>query len=223
MAKEILIIENEGLIAGLLSKTLRRKGYEITVLEHKEALKRMRKRKASLVLLEAATATTEAAKTCRALRDWTTAPIIVLGDPSIELDDVEGIDCLTKPLDFRQVLAVVEDALGRERKRTKRKPRVLRCGDLTLDLRARRLTNGERRYRLTPKEFLLLRMFMSNPGQVLSHKAIMKEVWNTDYLDDLRTLYVHVSWLRSKIEDNSKQPLLLRTVRGVGYRFEGKA
>jgi DNA-binding response OmpR family regulator len=222
MAKEILIIENEGLIAGLLSKTLLRKGYDITILEHKEALKRMRKRKASLVLLEAATATTEAAKTCRVLRDLTTAPIIVLADPSVELDDVEGIDCLTKPLDFRQVLAVVEDALGRQRKRTKRKPRVLRCGDLTLDLRARRLSNGERRYRLTPKEFLLLQMFMSNPGKVLSHKVIMKKVWNTDYLDDLRTLYVHVSWLRKKIEDNSKQPLLLRTVRGVGYRFEGK-
>jgi two-component system response regulator RegX3 len=222
MAKEILIIENEGLIAGLLSKTLLRKGYDITILEHKEALKRMRKRKASLVLLEAATATTEAAKTCRVLRDLTTAPIIVLADPSVELDDVEGIDCLTKPLDFRQVLAVVEDALGRQRKRTKRKPRVLRCGALTLDLRARRLSNGERRYRLTPKEFLLLQMFMSNPGKVLSHKVIMKKVWNTDYLDDLRTLYVHVSWLRKKIEDNSKQPLLLRTVRGVGYRFEGK-
>jgi len=222
MAKEILIIENEGLVAGLLSKTLLRKGYEITVLEHREALKRVRKRKANLVLLEAATATTEAAKTCRALRDLTSAPIIVLGDSPIDLDDVEGIECLTKPLDFRQVLSVVEDALRRQRKRTKRKPRVLRCGELTLDLPTRRLTNGEQRYRLTPKEFLLLQMFMSNPGQVLSHKAIMREVWSTDYLDDLRTLYVHVSWLRSKIEDEPKQPVLLRTVRGVGYRFEGK-
>ena len=222
MAKEILIIENEGLIAGLLSRTLVRKGYNIAVLEHSEALKRVRKRKASLVLLEAPTAASEAARTCQALRDLTTAPIIVLVEPSIELDPVEGVECLRKPLDFRQVLATVEDALRRQRKRTKRKPRVLRCGDLSLDLQTRRLTKGEHCHHLTPKEFLLLQMFMSHPGQVLTHKAIMKEVWSTDYLDDLRTLHVHISWLRKKIEDNSKQPALLRTLRGVGYRFEGK-
>jgi two-component system alkaline phosphatase synthesis response regulator PhoP len=100
--------------------------------------------------------------------------------------------------------------------------RFLRCGNLSLDLRTQCLTKGQQRYRLTPKEFLLLKMFMSKPGQVLSHKAIMKEVWYTDYLGDTRTLYVHVNWIRKKIEDMPGSPVSLRTVRGVGYRFEVK-
>ena len=222
MAKDILIIENEGLIAGLLSRSLSQKGYGITVLEPKEALSRVRRRRTSLVLLEAPASQKEAIKMCRAVRDMTTAPIIALVEPPVDLEEVDGVDCLTKPLDFRELLVVVENVLSHDRKRTKRKPRVLRCGHLTLDLRTRRLTRGERRFRLTPKEFALLKMFMSNPGQVLSHKAIMKEVWDTAYLDDLRTLYVHVSWLRKKIEDNPKQPEVLRAVRGVGYRFQHK-
>jgi DNA-binding response OmpR family regulator len=223
MAKDILIVENEGLIAGFLSKTLSQKGYGITVLEPREALSRVRRRRASLVLLEAPASQKEAVRMCRSIRDTTTAPIIALVEPSMDLDEVDGVDFISKPLDFRELLVVVENALSHDRKRAKRKPRILRCGDLTLDLRTRRLTRGEQRYHLTPKEFALLRMFMSNPGQVLSHKAIMKEVWNTAYLDDLRTLYVHVSWLRKKIEDNPKQPAVLRAVRGVGYRFQGKS
>ncbi len=223
MAKQILIIENEGLIAGLLSKSLRQKGYQITVLELEEAQKRVRRRKASLVLLEAPATAREAAETCRSLRDLTTAPIIALVESPAELGDTEGIEYIIKPLDFRELLAAVENTLNRQRKLPKRTLRVLRYGGLRLDLRLRRLTKGKKRYRLTPKEFLLLKMLMSNPGQVLSHKVIMKKVWDTDYLDDLRTLYVHISWLRTKIEDNPKHPVLLRTVRGVGYRFEGKS
>jgi len=222
MAKHILIVENEGLIAGLLSRSLTRKGYDVTVLEHDSALKRSRKRRASLVLLDAPPTAEETSRTCRSLRGMVSAPIIALVDPALDLD-LEGVDCLSKPLDVRELLAAVEVALSQQGRGTKRAPRVLRSGDLTLDLRTRRLTKGDQRHRLTPKEHSLLKMFMSNPGHVISHQAIMKEVWETDYTDDLRTLHVHVSWLRKKIENNPKEPILLRTVRGVGYRFSGKA
>jgi two-component system alkaline phosphatase synthesis response regulator PhoP len=222
MAKEILIIENEGFIADLLSKSLRRKGYDIFVLGHREALKRARGYKASLVLLEAPASGAEASETCRFLRDATAAPIIALTESPVELEDLDGVEYLTKPLVFRELLKAVENALKRRRRPRKRKVRVLRCGDLALDLRTRALTKGEHLYRLTPKEFLLLKLFMRSPGKVLSHKALMKRVWNTDYLDDRRTLYVHVSWIRKKIEDAPEKPVYLRTVRGVGYRFEAK-
>lgn len=222
MAKEILIIETEGLITGLLGNSLLRKGYNISVLGHDEALKRSRKHRASLVLLEAPAAAAEAAETCRFLRDATTAPIIALTEASAELEDIEGVECLIKPVVFRELLKAVEEALKRRRRPRRHKPSVLRSGSLTLDLKNHSLSKGKRRYRLTPKEFLLLRVFMKNPGKVLTHKVLMKSVWNTDFLDDLRTLYVHVSWIRHKIEDKPDQPLYLRTVRGVGYRFEGK-
>jgi DNA-binding response OmpR family regulator len=222
MAKEILIIENEGFIAGLLSKSLLRKGYDISILEHDDALKRARKHKASLVLLEAPASGAEASKTCRFLRDATAAPIIALTESPAHLEEIDGVECLTKPVVFRELLKTVENTLKRQRGPRKRRVHVLRCGNLALHLKNHSLIKGDDRYRLTPKEFSLLKLFMRNPGKVLTHKAIMKHVWNTDYLDDLRTLYVHVSWIRKKIEDAPEKPSYLRTVRGVGYRFETK-
>jgi len=222
MAKEILIIEDEGFIAGLLSRSLLQKGYDVAVLERKAALRQARKHKASLILLETPASGAAAAETCRLLRDATTAPIIALTDSPAELDEIEGVEYLTKPVDFRKLLMAVENALSHQRKRKKRILRVLRRGGLALDLQTRYLTKGEQRYRLTPKQFLLLKMFMSNPGQVLSHKMILKEVWDTEYDGDIETLYVHVSWIREKIEDQPGKPVHLRTVRGVGYRFEVK-
>lgn len=221
MAKEILIIEDEGLIAGLLSKNLTRKGYDIAVLGSKDT-KQVRRHRPSLIILEAPASELETAKTCEFLQDATTAPIIALTESSAKLGELEGVTYLSEPPDFRELLAVVEKCLTVRRKRKKRTIQFLRLGDLALDMQTHSLIRGEHRYQLTPKEFLLLKMFMSNPGQVLSHKAIMKEVWDTSYLGDTRTLYVHVSWIRKKIEEQPRKPVILRTVRGVGYRFEVK-
>ncbi len=218
MAKHILIVENEGLIAGLLSRSLSQKGYDLTVLEPEDALTRVRLRKTSVVLVDGPPTTDQTESICQSLRSLTSAPIVILAEspPDFEMD---GVACLTKPLDVREFLAAVEGAVTHRGRRASRARQVLRRGELILDLRTRRLIRGEQRFRLTPKEHALLAMFMRHPGQVLNHEAIMKEVWDTDYTDDLRTLHVHVSWLRKKIEDDPKQPERLRTVRGVGYRF----
>jgi DNA-binding response OmpR family regulator len=219
VAKEILIIENEGFIAGLLRRSLLKKGYSISVLEHDQALKQVRKHKASLVLLEAPALAAEAAETCRFLRETTTAPVIALTDSPDDLEEMDGVRYLVKPVVVRELLASVEQALQRRPSR-KGRLRVLRHGALRLDLKTHILTKGKQRYRLTPKEFALLRVLMRNPGKVLSHKRLMREVWKTNYDGALSTLYVHISWLRKKIEQNPDRPQHLRTVRGVGYRFD---
>jgi two-component system phosphate regulon response regulator PhoB len=85
---------------------------------------------------------------------------------------------------------------------------------------SRTLSKGQNTFHLRPKEAALLALFMQNPGRVLSRREIMKEVWDTDYMGDTRTLSVHVRWLRLKIEDDPGKPRLLCTVRGRGYRFE---
>lgn len=95
----------------------------------------------------------------------------------------------------------------------------LRVGELSLHMEDRTLFKNGRREKLTPKEARLLKAFMSNGGKVLTRKYLMKEVWETDYLGDTRTLDVHIRWLRQKIEDDPSRPRYLRTVRGVGYRF----
>jgi len=219
MTREILIVEDEGLIAGLLRKNLSQKGYEIAVLEPRVVLRQVREHKPSLVILDTSASDSEAWDMCGHLRETTSAPIVALAESPTTLDEMEGVTYLSKPPDFRELLEVVEQSLHL-RKRKKRIARFLRLGELTLDLQTHRLNMGENQYRLTPKEFRLLEMFMSKPGQVLNHKAIMKEVWDTSYVGDTRTLYVHVSWIRRKIEENPRKPLVLRTVRGIGYRIE---
>jgi two-component system phosphate regulon response regulator PhoB len=109
--------------------------------------------------------------------------------------------------------------VSRQKKRKAQTPRVLTVDGLSLNLKTRELQNGHGAIHLTPKECKLLATFMCHPNQVLSHRFLMREVWETEYIGDTRTLQVHVSWLRRKIEENPRRPTRLRTVRGVGYRF----
>ena len=97
---------------------------------------------------------------------------------------------------------------------------TLSVGHLHLDLRMRQLTRGELTFALTPMQCRLLHTFMLHPGEILSRQFLMREVWDTDYTGDTRTLEVHVRWIRKKIELNPSRPQHLRTVRGVGYRFD---
>jgi DNA-binding response OmpR family regulator len=96
---------------------------------------------------------------------------------------------------------------------------ILQVGELRLDLVAREVCRGEECLALSPKLYDLLLVFMRHPGHILSRKELMQIVWETDYMGDTRTLYVHVRMLRSKIEVNPSSPKYLRTIRGMGYRF----
>jgi DNA-binding response OmpR family regulator len=98
--------------------------------------------------------------------------------------------------------------------------RMIQVGDLALDPETRMLRRGSAVTQLRPKEATLLMHFMRHPGRVLPRREIMKAVWETDYVGDTATLNVHVRWLRTKIEDDPSAPRYLRTVRGVGYRFD---
>lgn len=93
----------------------------------------------------------------------------------------------------------------------------LHCGAITLDVGARVLRRGDDRYSLTPKECRLLEVFLRHQGQVLTRQFLMKEVWQTDFIADTRTLEVHVHWLRRKLAPDPSGPSYIHTVRGVGY------
>ncbi|MFQ5856032.1 MAG: winged helix-turn-helix domain-containing protein [Anaerolineae bacterium] len=96
---------------------------------------------------------------------------------------------------------------------------VLEFGDLVLDQARQEVTVCGKAHHLTPKECRLLATFMQHPGKILSREFLMREIWETDYAEDTRTIEVHVSWLRKKIEEDSSAPQLIQTVRGVGYVF----
>ncbi len=100
-----------------------------------------------------------------------------------------------------------------------REGRLLKIGGVALDLEQRTLMVDGEVSLLTPKQVKLLGLFMSHPGEVLTRKRIMKEVWETDYTGDTRTLDVHIHWVREKLRDVPGEPKYLQTLRGVGYRF----
>lgn len=97
--------------------------------------------------------------------------------------------------------------------------RILKLGGLILDRAKREVSARDKVHHLTPKECRLLAAFMQHPGEVLAREFLMREVWETEFTGDTRTIEVHVSWLRGKIEEDSSNPQLIRTVRGVGYVF----
>jgi DNA-binding response OmpR family regulator len=99
---------------------------------------------------------------------------------------------------------------------------VLQVGDVVLNVTQRCVLQGNRESHLTPRQARLLEVLMRHPGEILTRAFLMKQVWDTDYLGDTRTLDVHVHWVRKAIEEDPSSPFHLRTVRQVGYRFEAR-
>jgi DNA-binding response OmpR family regulator len=97
---------------------------------------------------------------------------------------------------------------------------LIEVGPIRLNLAQRKVQSLGKEARLTPKQVKLLEVFLLNPGRLLSRKTLLRRVWQTDYLGDTRTLDVHMSWLRRAIEPDPRNPIFLKTIRGMGYRFD---
>jgi DNA-binding response OmpR family regulator len=140
-------------------------------------------------------------------------PFVVVGDQD-HLSSTANTDTIfVAPDNPQQLCSEIKKATA------KQKDRFIRLPDLTIDCQQRQLLHHKKRYHLTPKGFKLLHLLIDHQNQDLSRKAIMKNVWETDYMGDTRTLDVHIRWLREKIEDNPSRPRRLLTIRGIGYRF----
>jgi two-component system, OmpR family, response regulator RegX3 len=151
----------------------------------------------------------------RKLASSTYAPIVLITAANAKVDGtINAAGFLAKPIAGRKLVTRVKSAID------SKPPRVLTVGKLSLDLERHKLTRGSRTFSLTPKEFTLLRILMNHAGQVVSRRALMKEVWQTDYLGDTRTLDVHIRWVRKKVEDNPEKPQRLVTLRGQGYTIQ---
>ena len=159
----------------------------------------------------------------RSLREWTAAPIIVLSAVGEEDEKVRALqagadDYVTKPFGPRELVARLEAVLRRSAQAPDEP--VLRAEGLELDLAAHEVRVGGELVRLTPKEFDLLTTLMRHRGRLMTHRALLTEVWGPAYADDVGTLRTHMSNLRRKVEPPGA-PRLLRTDAGVGYRLAG--
>jgi len=196
---------------------MEKRGYAVTVEHSTQTLwKRLQSFSPDIVVLDAASLKTSGARTCKQLRaSMNGTPILLIVDKKHAPDDEVGATgMLVPPFTPRKLLNNVARLLPGD------DSAALQVGPIKLNLAQRRITCAGREQRVTPKQARLLEMFLRAPGQLLTRKAIIKHVWDTDYTGDTRTLDVHMSWLRSVIEPNPQKPRYIKTVRGQGYRLD---
>jgi DNA-binding response OmpR family regulator len=218
MSLKVLLIGKYASTLSSLRSSLERKGYIVsTVRSRKKALEQVGADQPDLMVLDATSPKLDGGRTCQALRQKVgEVPIILIREEGNDSGQAEADFYLTAPFTFRKLANRIKKAV----RSSEQGGETLQVGGLILNLDRRSVVRGEKKYDLTPKQFELLETFMRHPGKVLSRKFLMKNVWDTDYLGDTRTLDVHVRWIREKIEENPSSPLYLCTIRGVGYRFE---
>lgn len=224
---KILVIEDEETMVAALRALLAREGHEVVAArDGPDGLDAAKTTRPNLILLDLALPGLDGLEVCRRLRVFSTAPVIMLTARAGEGDKVTGLevgadDYVTKPFSPRELLARVRAQLRRAQTYARAAGRdLLQVGEIAMDVPGRRVTVRGKEVRLPPKEFELLRVFMVNAGRVLGRDYLLDRVWGEDYAGDVRTLDVHVRWLREKIEREPGEPAHLLTVHGVGYRFQ---
>ncbi len=225
---KILIIEDEAPLAEGLAWSLRYEGFEALHAQNGDrGLELAQSSQPDLILLDLMLPGRSGIEICQELRGMGEAPIIMLTARGSESDKVMGLamgadDYVTKPFSTPELIARIRAVLRRVRSRqgTEAAPvETLAYGPVRMNLVSRKVTVKGTPTELTRREFDLLEAFMSHPGRVFTRETLLSRVWGeAEFIDD-RTVDVHVRWLRQKIEEEPGRPLLIQTVRNVGYRF----
>jgi DNA-binding response OmpR family regulator len=222
-----LLVDDELSVQKLLAYPLRKEGYDvIPALDGREALERLRDDNFDLVVLDVMLPRMDGFDVCRAIRSRSTVPIIMLTAKTEETDKVLGLelgadDYITKPFSVREfrsrVKAVLRRAALAQPEAQFEEP--IEAGELSIDFEKRSVVVRGESVRLTYVEFEILAALARAPGRVFSRTMLLERVWGDAAYRDPRTIDVHIRHLREKLEEESKTPELILTVRGVGYRF----
>jgi two-component system response regulator RegX3 len=222
----ILVVEDEVSYSDPLSYLLRKEGYEVAVAETgPAALEEFDRAGADLVLLDLMLPGLSGTDVCRALRQRSHVPVIMLTAKDSEIDKVVGLeigadDYVTKPYSSRELLARIKAVLRRGAEPEDLLPATLEAGPVRMDVERHVVTVNGTQASLPLKEFELLEILLRNTGRVLTRMQLIDRVWGSDYVGDTKTLDVHVKRLRAKIEPDPATPRHIVTVRGLGYKFE---
>jgi len=219
----IVVVDDDARIRDLLRRYLTQEGFEVLLAEDSKALNRLLTRETvHLIVLDLMLPDLNGYAVCEELRRTNPfVPILMLTARSQETDKIRGLDAgaddyVTKPFGPPELVARLEAVLRRARPEAS-EPTILAEG-LEIDLAARSVRRDGEPVHLTPTEFELLRALAQNRGRLMTHSALLSEVWGPAYADDLQVLRAHVANLRRKIEP-AEGPLYIKTDAGVGYRF----
>jgi two-component system response regulator RegX3 len=223
----ILLVEDDVPIADAVRYNLEREGYRVLVAYGgRQALAHFRNSPPQLVLLDLMLPEVSGLDLCRTMRAESLVPILVVTAKDTETDKVLTLeigadDYITKPFSMRELVSRVRAQLRRSAMVPPLStPTILSAGPVELDTESHEVTVRGEASVLPRKEFALLELFLARKGRLLTREFLIAEVWGYDYFGDTRTLDVHVKRLRAKIEDDPHNPRHLKTVRGLGYKFE---
>ncbi len=220
----VLGVDDEPQILRALRINLRVRDYEVHVASTgAEALELAGRYPPDLVILDLGLPDLDGVEVIGGLRGWTDAPIIVLSGRADSMDKVEALDAgaddyVTKPFGMDELLARMR-AVARRSAAEAADP-VVRIGELTVDLAAKRVSKDGADIRLTPTEWHLLEVLLRHPGKLLSQRQLLHEVWGPGYADATGNLRLYMAQLRRKLEPDPARPRWLLTEPGMGYRFQ---
>jgi two-component system KDP operon response regulator KdpE len=218
----VLVVDDEPYIVRALKVVLREAGFEALPAESAdEALRVATLGRPDAAIVDLVLPDGDGVQVCRGLREWSDMPIIVLSavgdeDRKVEALEAGADDYVTKPFSPRELVARLHAALRRAAPQAAEP--VIEADGLEIDLAARAVRRAGEEIHLTPIEFELLRTLARNRGRLLTHRALLQEVWGPAYADDVPTLRTNIARLRRKIEPDGG-PRYIRTDPGVGYRF----
>jgi len=228
MTKNILLVDDDALMRRSLSFNLEQNGFQVnTAANAEDALALARRDTPDLVLLDIGLPGMDGLEALRIFKDKIGVPVIFLTARRRELDEVLGLelgadDYITKPFNLDVVVAHIKAVLRRSQSTgaqpAESSPVIVQ--DLMIDPAAHTSTIEGHPIELTPREFDLLYTLALNAGRVVSTSDLLAQVWGAEFVGEPQVVYVHIRWLREKIEKNPNQPQRIITVRGVGYKLE---
>jgi DNA-binding response OmpR family regulator len=225
---KLLIVDDDALFRRSLAFNLEQAGYGVVAAESAEdALAIARRERPDLVLLDIGLPQMDGLDALHFFKEEISAPVIFLTARRRELDEILGLemgadDYVTKPFDQDVLLARVKSVLRRTQMEQPALPqdRPIQIGDLAIDPSAHTVTVAGEKVELPPREFDLLHTLAMEAGRVLSPDDLLARVWGAEFVGEPQVVYVHVRWLREKIEDDPHNPKRILTIRGVGYKLE---
>jgi DNA-binding response OmpR family regulator len=226
--QHILLVDDDALLRRSLSFSLEQAGYRVsTAASGEDALALARRDRPDLVLLDIGLPGMDGLQTLRHFEQELALPVVFLTARRRELDEVLGLelgadDYITKPFDLDVLLARIKSVLRRAQRPTElgMAPARVQVGDLVIDPAAHTVVVGGQFVELAPREFDLLHALALEAGHVLSVDDLLARVWGPEYVGEPQVVYVHIRWLREKIEQDPNRPVRIITVRGVGYKLE---
>ena len=227
MAKHILIVDDDALVRRSLAFNLEQAGYKTSNAEKAEdAISMVKIERPDLVLLDISLPGMDGLDALRVLKNELNLPVIFLTARRRELDEVLGLelgadDYVTKPFEFNVLLARIKNVFRHVAtpSSAQEEEHQLTVGSITINPGAHTVSVDGEEIELTPREFDLLHAFALQPNKVLSIDELLASVWGAEFIGQPQVVYVHIRWLREKIEEDPNHPKRIVTVRGVGYKL----